>query len=107
VKIYVAAVEALRIIKRQVETQEKFDGFLSFTPPPLMLMYFFAFKKNLTLCMTKLRVLLLSFPDFTDISIMCRVNTQGVAIVYGIAKRPCLWQALAHDFRPMRMEYII
>jgi hypothetical protein len=57
--------------------------------------------------MTKLRVLVLSFPDFTDISIMCRVNTQGVAIVYGIAKRPCLWQALAHDFRPIKMEYII
>jgi len=26
--------------------------------------------KNLTLCMTKLRVLVLSFPDFTDISIV-------------------------------------
>jgi hypothetical protein len=32
-------------------------------------MYFFAgFFKNLTLSMTKLRVLVLPFPDFTDIS---------------------------------------
>jgi hypothetical protein len=39
-------------------------------PTPLMLMYFFAgFFNNLTLWyMTKLRVLVLSFPDFTDIS---------------------------------------
>jgi hypothetical protein len=36
--------------------------------------------------MTKLRVLVLSFPDFTDISIMCRVNTQGVAIVWNSKK---------------------
>jgi hypothetical protein len=35
-----------------------------------MLVYFLAgFFKNLTLCMTKLR-LVLSFPDFTDISIV-------------------------------------
>jgi hypothetical protein len=35
-----------------------------------MLMYFVAgFFLNLTVCMTKLRVLVLSFPDFTDISI--------------------------------------
>jgi hypothetical protein len=46
----------------------KIDGFLSFTLP-WMLMYFFAgVFLNLTLCMTKLRVLVLSFPDFTDIS---------------------------------------
>jgi hypothetical protein len=43
VKIYVAAVEALRIKERQDETQftTKIDGFLSFIPPS-MLMYFFA-----------------------------------------------------------------
>jgi hypothetical protein len=44
-KIYVAAVEALRKKERQNETQFtiKFDGFLSFIPRlMLMLMYFFA-----------------------------------------------------------------
>jgi hypothetical protein len=37
VKIYVAAVEALRKKERQDETEftTKIDGFLSFTPPPL------------------------------------------------------------------------
>jgi hypothetical protein len=38
-----------------------------------MLMYFFAgFFSNLTLCMTKLRVPVLSFPDFTDTLISCK-----------------------------------
>jgi hypothetical protein len=43
VKIYVAAVEALRKKERQDETQftTKIDGFLSFIPR-LVLMYFFA-----------------------------------------------------------------
>jgi hypothetical protein len=53
VKIYVGAVEALKKIERQDETQftTKIDGFLSF-PTPWMLMYCFAgLKKNLT-CMT-------------------------------------------------------
>jgi hypothetical protein len=75
VKIYVAAVEALRKKERQGETQEtiKNDCFMSFkTPrPSWVLMYFFAgFFLNLTLCMTKLEVLTLSFPDFKDISIL-------------------------------------
>jgi len=63
VKIYVAAVEALRKKERQDETQftTKMDGFLSFIPR-WMLMYFF----NLKLCMTKLRVLVLCFSYFTD-----------------------------------------
>jgi hypothetical protein len=68
VKIYVAAVEALRKMERQDETQfiTKIDGFLSFNPR-WMLMYFFAgFSKNLTLCMTKLRVLVLCLSYFTD-----------------------------------------
>jgi hypothetical protein len=65
VKIYVAAVEALRKTERQDETQftTKIDGFLSFIPA-WMPMYFFAF--NLTLCMTKLSVLVLCFSYFTD-----------------------------------------
>jgi hypothetical protein len=42
VKIYVAAVEALRRKERRGNSGTiKFDGFLSFTPY-LMLMYFFA-----------------------------------------------------------------
>ncbi len=69
VKIYVAAVEALRRKKKQDESQftTKIDSFLSFIPR-WMLMYFFlqVFKKNLTLCMTKLRVLVLCFSYFTD-----------------------------------------
>jgi hypothetical protein len=65
-------VEALRKKERQDETQfiAKIDGFLSFTPP-WMLMYFSAgFFLNLTLCMTKRRVLVLCFSYFTDNSIM-------------------------------------
>jgi len=53
VKIYVAAMEALRKKERQDETQftTKIDGFQSFIPPRWMLMYFCAgFFKNLTLC---------------------------------------------------------
>ncbi len=44
VKISVAAAEALRRKERHDKTQfpTKFDGFMSFTPPPWMLMYFFA-----------------------------------------------------------------
>ncbi len=70
VKIYVAAaVEALRKKRKTGVKLRKIDGFLSFNPS-WMLMYLFAgFFFNLTLCMTKLRVLVLSFPDFTDISI--------------------------------------
>jgi len=73
VKIYVAAVEALRKKERQNETQftTKIDGFLSFTPRWIMLMYFFCrLFLNLTLCMTKLRVLVLCLSYFTDNSIM-------------------------------------
>jgi hypothetical protein len=47
VKIYVAAVEALRKKERQDETQftTKIDGFLSFIPS-WMLIYFFAVKNK-------------------------------------------------------------
>jgi hypothetical protein len=60
VKIYVAAVEALRKKERQDETQftTKIHGFLSFNP------YVF-FALNLAPWMTKLRVLVLRFPYFT------------------------------------------
>ncbi len=49
----------------------KYDGFLSFTPG-WMLMYCFSgffFFWNFILFMTKLRLLVLSFPDFRDIPI--------------------------------------
>jgi hypothetical protein len=72
VKIYVAAVEALRKKERQDETQftTKIDVFLSLTPPlPTLnadILFCCRFFLNLTLCMTKLRVLVLCFPYFTD-----------------------------------------
>jgi hypothetical protein len=68
VKIYVAAMEALRKKERQGETQETIK--MSFTSPLNANVLFCRFFLNLTLCMTKLGVLTLSFPDFTtDISI--------------------------------------
>jgi hypothetical protein len=75
VKIYVAAVEALRKNERQDETQfttKSDDGFLSIKKPPsqpdgctllqVILIY-------LALCMTKLRVVVLCFSYFADNSI--------------------------------------
>jgi hypothetical protein len=55
--------------ERQDETQftTKIDGFLSFIPPLNANVLFFAgFFKNLALCMTKLRVLVLCFTYFKD-----------------------------------------
>jgi hypothetical protein len=72
VKIYVAAVEALRQKERQDETQftTKIDGFLSFIPRQILMFFFPSFFFfNLTLCMTKLRVLVLCFSYFKDNSI--------------------------------------
>jgi hypothetical protein len=69
VKIYVAAVEGLRKKERQDETQcsPPIWGFSEFHPPlnanVLFCRFFF---KNLTLCMTKLRVLMLCFSYFAD-----------------------------------------
>jgi hypothetical protein len=61
VEIYVAAVEA----HRNKERQMKIDGFLSFTPLNAKL-FFDRLFLYLTLSMTKLRVLVLCFPYFTD-----------------------------------------
>jgi hypothetical protein len=58
VKIYVAALEALRT---------DFLWWFSEFQPPLNANVLFGTFLNLTLCMTNLRVLVLSFPDFTDI----------------------------------------
>ncbi len=65
-KLYVAAVEeVLRKKERQDETQftTKTDGFLSFIPPLNANVLFFQVP---TLCMTKLRVLVLCFSYFTE-----------------------------------------
>jgi hypothetical protein len=66
VRIFVAAVEALKTKRKKGETQEtmKIHGFLSFNANVLLCRFFL----NLNPCMTKLGVLTLSFPDFTDIS---------------------------------------
>jgi len=69
VKIYVAAaVEALRKKERQDDTQftTKIDGFLQFHPSLNANVLFCRFFLNLTLCMTKLRVLVLCFFYITD-----------------------------------------
>ncbi len=77
VKVYVATVEALRKKERGDQNRMKLSlpqqmvlFWVSPSPPSptsSMLMYFFAgLKKNLTQFWTKLRVLVLCFPDFTD-----------------------------------------
>jgi hypothetical protein len=81
VKIYVAAVEeALKKKETQDETQftTKIDGFINYEfHPPLnannVLVFFCRFFKNLTLCMTKLRVVVLCFSYFTDNSITTKL----------------------------------
>ncbi len=62
-KIYVATVETLRKKERQGETQKTIKNwwFSKFHPPLIVLFCRFFF--YLTVCMTKLRVLTLSFPD--------------------------------------------
>jgi hypothetical protein len=72
VKIYVAAVEALRRKEGQDETQftTKIDGFLSFIPPLNANVLFCQFFKNLTLLIMKLRVLVLCLSSFTENSIL-------------------------------------
>jgi len=53
------------------EKKKDWVKLLSFPPPPLNANVLFCrFCFNLTLCMLQLRELVLSFPDFTDISIV-------------------------------------
>jgi hypothetical protein len=95
----------LRKRERQDETQftTEIDGFLSFTfhPPPWVLMYFFAgFFLNLTLCMTKLRVLVLCLSYFTYNS-----NVFGnLANLNVFKKNPML---LAPCFSPQKLDTYI
>jgi hypothetical protein len=67
VKIFVAAVKAIRKKERQDETQftTKIDRVLSFNPLLNANVFLDSFFLNLTPCMTKLRVLVLCFPYFT------------------------------------------
>jgi hypothetical protein len=75
VKIYVAVAEALwkKEIENETQFTTKIDDFQSFitTPRPRpfntnVLFFLQAFKKYLTPCMTKLRVLVLCFPYFSN-----------------------------------------
>jgi hypothetical protein len=73
-----AAVELLRKKERQGETQEPSKLMVlmvfSVSAPPLNANVLFCrLFFNLTLCMTKLRVLVLSFPEFMDIFILCLI----------------------------------
>jgi hypothetical protein len=75
VKEYVAALKALRKEKDKMKLSlsQRLIVFLSFTPfnANLLLQVF----KNLTSCMTKLRVLVWYFPYFTENSIVdCRIK---------------------------------
>jgi hypothetical protein len=74
VKIYVAAVEgeALRTTERKTDRVKLMVFSVSFTPLECQSICFAVlfFFLNLTLFMTKLRVLVLSFPDFADNSIV-------------------------------------
>jgi hypothetical protein len=76
VKIYVAALEALRKKERQDETQftTKIDGVSEFHPQLNANVLFRGFFKNLTLFMTKLRVLVLYFSYLMDNSNMLHTN---------------------------------
>ncbi len=73
-KIRVAAVEALSKKERQGETQEPLmvPEFHPPRPPlwPNANVSFCRFVLNLGLCMTKLREMVLSFPNFKDIFIV-------------------------------------
>jgi len=77
VKVYVAAVEALRKKETQGETQETMVFWVSPRPPWMLICTFLQVFFNLTLCMTKLGVLTLSFPDFTDISNTLQISGFG------------------------------
>jgi hypothetical protein len=68
VKIYVAAVEALRKRRKTVKLRKPSKWFPEFHPRLNANVLFCRFFFNLTPRMTKLRVLVLSLPDFTDIS---------------------------------------
>jgi hypothetical protein len=74
VKIYVTAVEQQWRRSGKKKDRMKLRKLLSFTPPLDANLLFCRFFLNLTLCMTKLRVLILSFPDFMDISIMLKIS---------------------------------
>jgi hypothetical protein len=66
VKLYVAAELRKRAIQDESQFTTEIDGFLSFTPPLSANVLFCRFFFNLTLYVTKLRVLVLCLYYFTD-----------------------------------------
>jgi hypothetical protein len=72
VKIYVAAMELLMKKERHDDPQftTKIDGFPSFIHCRMVMYFYAGLKKNLALCMTKLRVLALCFSYILDNSIV-------------------------------------
>jgi hypothetical protein len=70
VKIYVAAVEAFSKQEKTGVTQKtiqiKIEWFSEFHPVFLFYVLFSRFFENITLFMTKLKVLVVAFPNFMD-----------------------------------------
>ncbi len=95
VKIYVAAVEELRKKERQDETQftTRWNSvyhqnwwFSEFHPPLDCQCIFLQVFFNLTLCMTKLRVLVMCLSYFTHNSVAFWTNIQTLYKPWGISK---------------------
>jgi hypothetical protein len=101
VKIYVAAVEALRKKERQDETQftTKVDGFLSFTPPLNANVLFCRFVFTLTLCLTKLRVLCFSYSTDNSISLRVISLCRNFSPHHISRRQPCMtWSSMPFSF---------
>jgi hypothetical protein len=90
VKIYVAAVAAFRKKERQMKLSYHQNWWFSEFHPPLNadVVLFWSFFLNLSLCMAKLRVLMLCFSYFTDNSIILgcfKTNKKNLSFL-----SPCL-----------------
>jgi hypothetical protein len=72
----------------------KIDGFLSFTPALNANVLFGRFYSNLTLCIAKLRALVLCFPNFTDISIISKIPL----VKFGVFSVRCCWNSKGCKF---------
>jgi hypothetical protein len=100
------ALKALRKKDRQDETQfpTKIDGFLSFTPPLNANVLFCRFFQKSHPCMTKLRVLVLCFPYFTNNSIMLYKGKQLTMHVecdiwVSVKQKVQIWSVVAPTLR--------
>jgi len=76
------------------QEKKKDRGCSWISPPPWMLMYFFAGFFLISPCMTKLRALVLSFPDFTDIYIRDIYITEyfGLFLSTSLASETLRWK---------------